>query len=79
MIIIYRSNINNINNINQKERILIKFLKKVINKTFNNIIFDFSIINHYCPNKNQFIIYKTLNNITFINTIIKEPCQILNY
>ena len=74
---IYRPNINNINNI--KQFFLIKFLKKIFNKIFNNIIFDSGIINYYCFNKDWFINYKVLNNKTFINIIIKEPCQILNY
>jgi len=53
MIIIYKSNINNINNINkdQNKKTLIKFLKKIIDKAFNNIIFDSSATDYYCPNK----------------------------
>jgi len=49
MIITYRSNINNINNINktQNKKILTKFLKKVIDKIFNNIIFDSSATDYY--------------------------------
>jgi len=81
MIIIYKSNINNINNINknQNKNFLIKFFKKIINKTFNNIIFDSGVIDHYCSNKNWLINYKTLDNKIFINTVIGEPCQILDY
>jgi len=81
IIIIYRPNINNINNINknQNKKFLIKFLKKIIDKIFNNIIFDFSAIDHYYLNKDWFINYKILENKISINTIIGEPCQILNY
>jgi len=81
MIIIYRPNINNINNINkdQNKKTLIKFLKKIINKIFNNIIFDSNIIDHYYPNKNWLINYKVLENKTFISTIIGKFCQILGY
>jgi len=81
MIMIYRPNINNINNINkdQNKQILTKFLKKVIDKAFNNIIFDSGATDHYCSNKDWFINYKALDNKTSINTTIKEPCQILNY
>ena len=81
MIIIYRSNINNINNINknQNEKILIKFFKKIIDKIFNNIIFDSGATDHYCLNKDWLINYKVLDNKTSINTATGEPCQILGY
>jgi len=81
MIITYRSNINNINNINknQNKKILTKFFKKIIDKIFNNIIFDFSVTDHYCPNKDWLINYKALDNKTSINTTTGEPCQILGY
>jgi len=81
VIIIYRSNINNINNINknQNKKILIKFFKKIIDKIFNNIIFDSSATDHYCPNKDWLINYKTLENKTSISTTTGEPCQILGY
>jgi len=77
----YRPNINNINNINknQNEKILIKFFKKVINKIFNNIIFDSGTTDYYCFNKDWFINYKILDNKIFISTTIGESCQILGY
>jgi hypothetical protein len=48
-----RPNINNrINNIKKRDkRIIQKFFKKIINKEFNNIVFDSGIIDHYYPNK----------------------------